>query len=165
VVLGDSSVTGVYLGSTSANAALYAAGYYAGSKAGVSAGSYSSITAIQTVGGIVTSLTGSSDERLKEGIRPFLRGLDEIMTLHPALYHWNEKGQEITKFPADLEQAGFIAQDVQKAIPEAIGTETHDGVDYLTISDRPILAALVNAVKEQQAEIEELKQEIQTLKK
>ena len=49
---------------------------------------------------------------------------------------------------------------MQKAIPEAVGTEPHDGVDYLNLNDRPILAALVRAVQEQQAEIEQLKAQI-----
>ena len=57
--------------------------------------------------------------------------------------------------------AGFSAQDVQKAIPEAVG-ENQEG--YLTLSDRPIIAALVNAVKEQQEEIGELKQELAEIK-
>ena len=131
-----------------------------GGTSGVTAGSFSAITAIQTKGGLVTTLTGTSDRRLKTKIKPFPRGLEAIMQLHPALYHWNKSGQKITGFPAGLEQAGFIAQDVQKAIPEAVGTEPHDGVDYLNLNDRPILAALVRAVQEQQAEIEQLKAQI-----
>lgn len=134
-----------------------------GGTLGVTAGSFSSITAIQSKGGILTTLTGTSDSRLKTDIKPFTRGLKAILELHPALYHWNEEGQKITNFPANLEQAGFIAQDVQKAIPEAVGTESHDGVDYLNLSDRPIVAALVKAVQEQQEEIQRLEKKIAAL--
>jgi hypothetical protein len=131
--------------------------------AGVTAGSFSAITAIQAkLGGVIT-LTGTSDARLKNIQGSFNRGLEAIMALSPQLYRWNEEGQKITGFPADLTQAGFIAQNVQAAIPEAIGHETHDGVDYLTLADRPIVAALVNAVKEQQQEIEQLKAQVQSL--
>jgi len=150
--------------SPSGNATINAGSYEAGGTAGVSAGSYSSITAITSTDGIVTQLTGTSDLRLKTGVEPYTRGLGSILALHPALYRWNEKGQKITGFPADLKQAGFIAQDVEKAIPEAVGTENHDGVDYLTLNERPILAAMVNAIKEQQAQIEELKKQIESLK-
>lgn len=102
--------------------------------------------------------------RLKSNIHPYMKGLAEILQLHPALYHWNKEGQKITNFGPDVEQAGFVAQDVRKAFPEAVGTEPHDGVDYLNFSDRPILAALVNAVKEQQQEIEALKKQIRAAK-
>jgi hypothetical protein len=46
-----------------------------------------------------------------------------------------------------------------------VGTEQHNGVDYLSLpqGDRPIVAALVNAVQEQQHEIEQLKAQIAAL--
>lgn len=119
---------------------------------------------VTTTGGIVTTLTSTSDVRLKTRLRPYRRGLADVLHIHPQLYHWNEEGQRITKFEADVEHAGFVAQDVQQALPEAIGKETHDGTDYLTVNDRPIVAALVNAVKEQQAEISALKRELEDLK-
>jgi hypothetical protein len=40
---------------------------------------------------------------------------------------------------------GFSAQNVQKVIPEAVGKDRNGN---LTLSDRPILAAIVNAIKE-----------------
>ena len=77
--------------------------------------------------------------------------------------------------PDDV-NVGFIAQDVQPAIPEAVGSmktsdvEEDDGTgkkvkkkskreasEFLTLSDRPIIAALVNAVQELSAQIETLK--------
>jgi hypothetical protein len=128
--------------------------YRVGGTAGVSAGSFSTITAIQTVGGIVTVLTGTSDERLKTNIKPFERGLEAVLAINPKLYGWNEEGQAKTGFAADVVQAGFIAQDVQKAIPEAIGLE---GEKWLTLDTRPIIAALVNSVKELSQQIQDLK--------
>jgi hypothetical protein len=127
--------------------------FYSGTTPGVSAGSFSAITAIQTTGGIVTSLTGTSDERLKENIRPFSRGLEAIVKLSPKLFQWNEEGRAKTGFSEGQEFAGLIAQNLQEAIPEAVGLE--DG-KWLTVSDRPIIAALINAVKELSARIEQL---------
>jgi hypothetical protein len=133
--------------------------YYSGSTAGVSAGSFSSITAITATGGIVTQLTGTSDERLKDSVA-YDGGLDEILAITPVRYHWNVKGQEHTGLPGEQEFVGFLAQDVQKAIPEAI-TATEPSKDktdaYLSLDDRPILAAAINAIKELKAEIEALK--------
>ena len=119
---------------------------------GVSAGPFTTITSIQTTHGIVTTLSGTSDERLKTNIQPFARGLAAITAITPSTYQWNDAGQKKTGFPADVVQAGFIAQDVQKAVPEAIGQEG----EYLSLDTRPILAALVNAVKELAAENKDL---------
>jgi hypothetical protein len=112
-------------------------------------------TSIATKGGIVTTFSGTSDERLKE-TKPYAGGLDKILAINPVSYTWNKAGQKHTGFPDGQVFVGFTAQDVQKAIPEAVtGTE---GEGYLSFDDRPIIAALVNAVKQLKAEIEVLKQ-------
>jgi Chaperone of endosialidase len=134
--------------------AVLAKAYFSNSTPGVSAGPLSSITSIQSSNGIVTTLTGTSDAKLKTNIHPFERGLDDIIKITPVTYQWNETGQKKTGFGADKIQAGFTAQDVQKAIPEAVGQE--DG--YLSLADRPIIAALVNAIKELTARVRELEQ-------
>jgi len=103
------------------------------------------------------NISSSSDERLKDIQGKFSRGLSSIFLLDPILYKWNKKSGMETGHT----YVGFSAQDVQKAIPEAVG-ENQEG--YLTLSDRPIIAALVNAVKEQQKEIEELKRQVMALK-
>ncbi len=53
-----------------------------------------------------------------------------------------------------------MAQVVQKVIPEAVSA-TNQG--YLLVNNDPILWAMLNAIKEQQAEIRELKSEIRRL--
>lgn len=140
---------------------IQATGFNSGGTPGVSAGSFSTITAITSKAGIITQLTGTSDERLKDA-QPYEVGLSAILAINPAKYFWNEKGQEHTGLSGDKEYVGFIAQDVQKAIPEAItATEkSKDGTEeYLSLDDRPIIAALVNAVKELTARIKVLEAE------
>ena len=88
----------------------------------------------------------------------FTTGLKAITEIHPAVYSWKSEEKE----GVHTEYAGFIAQDVQKAIPEAVG-QGKDG--YLTLQDRAITAALVNAIKEQQKQIEELRTEFNQYKK
>ena len=56
---------------------------------------------------------------------------------------------------------GFSAQNVQDVIPEAV---SKDKQGYLTLSDRPIIATLVNAVKELKSENKETKAENTELK-
>lgn len=87
------------------------------------------------------NLSVSSDERLKHIDGAYDIGLEAILALHPISYHWNEASGLDTA----SQYAGFSAQDVQQAIPDAVGTDTRG---YLTLSDRPILAALVNAARE-----------------
>ncbi|MDH3649476.1 MAG: tail fiber domain-containing protein [Saprospiraceae bacterium] len=117
--------------------------------------------------GTVTSdidgnLTTSSDIRLKEVEGIFKRGLTEIMQLDPIIYRWNvDSGMEM-----ESTYTGFSAQDVMEVIPEAVSQDING---YLTLSDRPIIAALVNAVKELSTEnqidsVEALKQENDELK-
>ncbi len=87
------------------------------------------------------NITSVSDARKKNIIGTFDRGLPEIRRLQPKLFRWRaDSGLN----PDDL-NAGFIAQDVLPIIPEAIGKDK-DG--FYTFADRPVTAALVNAVKE-----------------
>jgi hypothetical protein len=120
-------------------------GYKANGTAGVSAGSFSTITAITTVLGIVTQLTGSSDERLKNISGPFSRGLADLLGIRPIRYRWNAD----SGFDGAAEWVGFSAQNVQGRIPEAIGLERWaDGREFLTLNDRAVLATSVNAIRE-----------------
>jgi hypothetical protein len=93
------------------------------------------------------NITAASDERIKSNIRPFSRGLSEILAINPILHGYTEE--------SGLDQsrddyAGFSAQQVQPLIPEAIG-ENANGM--LSFSDRPVMAALVNAMKELNANL------------
>ncbi len=87
------------------------------------------------------NVTVSSDERLKNIDGDFTLGLDAVKGLTPINYHWNAiSGLDMTN-----QYTGFSAQNVQSVIPEAVATDSRG---YLTLADRPIIAALVNAVKE-----------------
>jgi hypothetical protein len=97
------------------------------------------------------NISPTSDERLKQAIVPFNRGLDAILAINPIRYRWTpESGME-----SHGTYAGFSAQNVQSAIPEAVG-QMPGPEGYRTLMDRPILAALVNAIKELNDKIEAL---------
>jgi len=101
---------------------------------------------IATIEGIVTTFTGVSDERLKNHA-PYTGGLEEILGITPIRFTYNELGQKFGGWDKEHVYVGFSAQNVQKSIPEAIqGTEGPE--EYLSFDDRPVIAALVNAVKE-----------------
>lgn len=124
------------------------------------------------------NITASSDARLKNVTGSFTRGLDSILQLSPKVYTWKpESGMN----PNDV-NVGFIAQEVKPAIPEAVGsvktrdveqidsktgkkskTTKREASEFLSLSDRPIIAALVNAVKELKAENDDLKARLEKL--
>jgi len=95
------------------------------------------------------NVTAVSDERLKYIQRPFRRGLRQITQLKPIVYKWRPESGLETKH----EYAGFSAQQVRQFIPEAVG---QDPAGHLTFQDRPIEAALVNAVQELAAQVKTL---------
>ena len=134
-------------------------GYKINTVAGAASGGSITPTAITVVGGIVTAISGTSDSRLKNVTGSYERGLAAILAINPVRYTWNELGAKQTGWDTTREHTGFVAQNIQAAVPEAVGTEAaKDGNgEYLTVSDRPIIAALVNAIRELKAEIDALK--------
>lgn len=97
--------------------------------------------------GVLTS-TNPSDRRLKNSIEDYPYGLKEILQLQPKQFYYNSDSLR-----ADL-NAGFIAQDV-KAIMPLVVREMKDG--YFGLKSDMIIPALVNAIQEQQNEIDVLK--------
>ena len=142
-------------GAGDATGTVHAAQFNAGAGTGVTQ-TAGTPTSIATIGGIVTTLVVSSDERLKD-FSSYEGGLNEILAITPIKYRWNAKGQEIG---GDGSRAfvGFSAQNVQRVIPEAIVGQqvAKDGVEYLGFDDRPVIAALVNAIHELTARIKVL---------
>ncbi|MFZ1530489.1 MAG: tail fiber domain-containing protein [Ferruginibacter sp.] len=96
----------------------------------------------------------SSDETLKIKIKSIETPLQKIMQLRGVNYHWKQK-------PDTEPQIGFIAQEVEKIFPETV-TKNKDGTYGMAYQN--LVAPLVEAVKEQQKQIEELKAEIKKLK-
>jgi len=97
--------------------------------------------AYKTEGG--TSWNTPSDRRLKQGVRPYEPGLNEVLQLRPVRFRYREdKARGLT---SAREEVGLIAQDVREVIPDAV-TEAKDG--YLTLQADPIHWAAVNAIRE-----------------
>ncbi|HBB36470.1 MAG TPA: hypothetical protein DCZ86_00540, partial [Candidatus Moranbacteria bacterium] len=86
----------------------------------------------------------TSDARLKKNIEPMGSALDQVMALNPVTF--NMKG-ESNSDPAHM---GFIAQDVEKIVPELVtaGPNGYKGLSYALFT--PLLT---KAVQEQQTEI------------
>lgn len=132
--------------------------YKANGTNGVSAGSFSSITAITSTNGIVTQLTGTSDERLKTIDGRFDHGLKDLMKIKPIRYHWSEYFLKHWNQKNSLQMVGVTAQNIREVMPEAVGVEKWtDGSEWLSVNKDALTMLLINAVQEQQREIEALK--------
>ena len=99
-----------------------------------------------------------SDIRLKDVKGPFSAGLSEVMKLAPIRYAYKQDNALGLKDKG--EHVGFSAQDVQKILPDAVSANDKG---YLILNQDPILWTMLNAIKEQQAEIEALKTKLAEL--
>lgn len=99
-----------------------------------------------------------SDERLKNIKGKYNSGLKAVMQLSPIRYEYLKNNALGLK--SEGEHIGFGAQALQKVIPEAV-TRNSDG--YLMVNNDPIIWTMLNAIKEQQKEIEQLKGQIKKL--
>ena len=100
-----------------------------------------------------------SDQRLKNIRGPFNSGLKAVMQLQPLRYEY--RSNNALGLVSTGEHIGFAAQAVQKVIPEAV-TANADG--YLMVNGDPIIWTMLNAIKEQQKQIEQLKTEVRRLR-
>jgi hypothetical protein len=103
----------------------------------------------------------ASDSRLKQNINPYTQGLQQLLQINPVTYHYNEK----SGFDTKPEYVGIIAQDLQKIAPYMVSTVKRKNAEYLSVDNSAMTYMLINAVKEQQQQIELLKAEIELLKK
>ena len=104
-----------------------------------------------------------SDERIKDDIEPLESSLDVVAKLNPVTYKYKEDWSK-----DQSTQTGFIAQELLTALE---GKNYVDGVvqqggsaGYYSVAYQNIIPILTKAIQEQQAMIEELKQEVAKLK-
>jgi Chaperone of endosialidase len=122
----------------------------------------SSINGNTYVNGNLTALSccQSSDSVLKKNILHLDHALDKIKGINAVTFEWKKNEFPKRNFP-EGEQIGFIAQNVEKEYPELVGKDK-DG--YKTVAYDKMTPVLLEAIKEQQSQIDALKSEIEELK-
>lgn len=92
-----------------------------------------------------------SDARFKHNVTPIHSALSTLLLLRGTRFEWNE---------SQMKDIGFIAQEVEKVLPEIVQTseDGYKSVDYARIN-----AVLVEAVKEQQTIIDDQEKRIKAL--
>jgi len=85
----------------------------------------------------------TSDINLKENIKPIEDSLNKVLQLNGIEFDWKDNQQP---------SIGVIAQEVEKVFPSLVKTAKNKSVNY-----NGLIGVLIEAVKEQQKQIEELK--------
>ena len=156
------------IGDTTSDQYYYADGEYTGAPPGVAfvvgngdvntenglAGSNPSNAFVVNYDGSATlsgDLTINSDMRLKSNIISLSGALSKLLAIDGKTYTMksNEKDAKI----------GLLAQDVQKVLPELV-KEADDTEGTLSVNYQGLIPVLINAIKEQQKQIDELKKQI-----
>ena len=111
----------------------------------------------------------SSDKRLKENIRPINNALDKVNKLSGFIYNWNKLANEQAGFDMKEDLVGVYAQDVEEVLPEAVKLAPFDndgednsksGENYLTVQYEKMVPLLIEAIKEQQQQINKLQEKL-----
>ena len=163
LAIGVNNAAGI--GDTTADQYYYADGVYTGAPAGVAfvigngdinttayqRGDNPSNAFVVNYDGSATlsgDLTINSDARLKSNIISLGSTLAKLLMIDGKSYTMktNESQSKI----------GLLAQDVQKAFPELVKT-TNDSDKTLSVNYQGLIPVLINAIKEQQKQIDELK--------
>ncbi|GAB5555100.1 MAG: hypothetical protein Sapg2KO_46910 [Saprospiraceae bacterium] len=101
------------------------------------------------------SITETSDRRYKKDFTAIDQALNKVLQLDGLYYNWKVEEFPTKKFTT-AQQIGFIAQDIEKLFPEMVDT---DEAGYKSVNYGKLTPVLVEAIKEQQDQIDQLKAE------
>jgi hypothetical protein len=104
--------------------------------------------AITATGDITAFFT--SDKRHKNNIQTIPNALEKVTKLNGVTWEWNDDVNEVTK---STPKTGLIAQEVQEVLPEVV-KEREDG--FLALDYSKMMGLMVEAIKEQQKQIDSL---------
>ncbi len=97
---------------------------------------------------VIGTLFQNSDERLKKNISPLKNSLNKVMQLNGYTYQWKDTAR------GNDEQIGFLAQEVEKQFPQLVMTDDNG---KKSVAYGNMVPVLLQAIKEQQQQIDELK--------
>ncbi|GEO03620.1 hypothetical protein AAE02nite_12840 [Adhaeribacter aerolatus] len=110
-----------------------------------------------------------SDRELKKNVMPVKNALVTVQQLEPKKFEYNTDKYGQLKLPAG-KQYGFIAEDVQKVLPELVRSESRstrvgkNNYQQATLKSTDLdsmVPLLVAAIQEQQKQIEDLRRQLE----
>ena len=130
----------------------------------VGLGTGSPTVRLQVSGDIIAnSIAGSSDLRFKTNVRSITSPLEKVKSLRGVYFNWDQKSFPDKNF-SDKTELGFIAQEVEKVLPEVVYKDNSQE-EYRSVKYDKVVALLVEAIKEQQKQIDSLKSQVKKLKR
>jgi hypothetical protein len=103
----------------------------------------------------------ASDIRIKENVKRIENAYDKIDKIHGYTFQFKQEAIDtMGKKPGD--HAGLIAQELQEVLPEAVG---ENDFGYLYIDYEEVTPLLLEAIKDQKKEIDNLHSELHQLRK
>ena len=93
----------------------------------------------------------SSDERFKDNITPINNPIEKIKKIGGYKFDWNEKSSH------EGHDVGVIAQEIEEILPEIVTTRDNG---YKAVKYDKIVALLIEGIKDQQLQINELKSQL-----
>ena len=93
----------------------------------------------------------SSDKRFKDNITPINNPIEKIKKIGGYEFDWNEKSSY------EGHDVGVIAQEIEKVLPEIVTTRDSG---YKAVKYDKIVALLIEGIKDQQLQIDELKSQL-----
>ena len=104
---------------------------------------------------------GGSDARLKKDIEILTDTIERLNDINGVKFNWRSDGVPNGTVPIER-QIGLIAQEVEKEFPELVHT---DNEGYKSVAYDKFTAVLLEAIKEQQQQIEDLNKKVVALEK
>ena len=101
----------------------------------------------------------TSDRRLKENIQPIENALCKVIGVSGNTFDWKKLSEEEVKTIHGNQgrDVGVIAQEIESILPEAVTTRDSG---YKAVNYEKIVPLLIEAIKEQQKQIDELKSKL-----
>ena len=101
------------------------------------------------------NVTVNSDERIKDNIELIPNALEKVQAIRGVTFNRTDTGD-------DTRYAGVIAQEVEKVLPEVVTENAETGIKSVAYAN--MVGLLIEAIKEQQTQIDDLKSQITKLK-
>lgn len=103
-----------------------------------------------------TGYYASSDQKFKKDIKPIENALEKVQQIEGKTYAWNTESNKEMNFD-NGGHSGFIAQELEKVLPHLVATDEkgNKAVNYIEL-----MPYLVEAIKDQQTQINDLKSQM-----
>ena len=116
-----------------------------------------------TVNGSIKASGGvcsCSDKRIKRNVRPIHDALAQVLALTGVSFEFDNSDYPDLDLP-EGRQVGLVAQDVEEVVPEVVMSPPDGGLKSIKYAN--LVALLIEAVKEQQGQLDDLRAENEEL--